>query len=131
MGEIWGLALWEVRALARAKPLPLFAWAGARDAGHDPEVTLPEMPLPEHVVNDYQTLRLSLKAHPMGFLRSRLEGEGIASAEDVKALKDGARIRTAGVVLVRPDGIIADHWRDGDVGAAERASRIARVLPLA
>ena len=94
-------ALWEVRALTRAKPLPLFAWAGAREAGEESEIALPEMPLPEHVVNDYQTLRLSLKAHPMRFLRPRLNDEGVASAQDVKALKDGARITAAGVVLVR------------------------------
>ena len=62
-------ALWEVKALASAEPLPLFAWSETREAGHEPEVALPAMALSEHVVNDYQTLRLSLKAHPMCFLR--------------------------------------------------------------
>ena len=64
-------ALWEVKALGSVEPLPLFAWSETREAGLEPEVALPAMPLSEHVVNDYQTLRLSLKAHPMSFLRDR------------------------------------------------------------
>jgi len=65
-------ALWEVKGLSAAKPLPLFTWSETREAGAEPEVALPEMALGEHVVNDYQTLRLSLKAHPMSFLRAHL-----------------------------------------------------------
>jgi error-prone DNA polymerase len=65
-------ALWEVKALGSVEPLPLFAWSETREAGLEPEVALPAMPLSEHVVNDYQTLRLSLKAHPMSFLRAHL-----------------------------------------------------------
>jgi error-prone DNA polymerase len=67
-------ALWEVKGLRSAEPLPLFTYAQAREAGLEPEVALPAMALSEHVVNDYQTLRLSLKAHPMSFLRERLNG---------------------------------------------------------
>ena len=65
-------ALWEVRGLPKDLPLPLFDHAAASEAGAEPEVTLPIMPLSEHVVNDYRTLRLSLKAHPMSFLRARI-----------------------------------------------------------
>ena len=63
-------ALWEVRGLPKELPLPLFDHAAASEAGAEPHVTLPIMPLSEHVVNDYRTLRLSLKAHPMSFLRA-------------------------------------------------------------
>ena len=63
-------ALWQVKALARAKPLPLFEIASANDQGAELPVALPPMRLSEHVVNDYQTIKLSLKAHPMSFLRS-------------------------------------------------------------
>jgi error-prone DNA polymerase len=94
-------ALWEVRALTAARPLPLFAWSETREAGAEPEVLLPEMPLPEHVVNDYQTLRLSLKAHPVSFLRSRLAAEGAIPCAGLRSLKDGAPVTVAGVVLVR------------------------------
>ena len=63
-------ALWDSRALKQAPDLPLFAHAEARDEGAESDpAQLPAMPLSEHVVNDYQTTRLSLKAHPMRFLR--------------------------------------------------------------
>jgi error-prone DNA polymerase len=94
-------ALWEVKALNGAAPLPLFAWSETRDAGPEPDVALPRMPLSEHVVNDYQTLRLSLKAHPMAFLRGGLSRRRILSCEDVRATRDGQWVSVAGVVLVR------------------------------
>jgi error-prone DNA polymerase len=59
------------------------------------------MALSEHVVNDYQTLRLSLKAHPVSFLRPRLTAGRIASCASLRSLKDGAFVRVAGVILVR------------------------------
>ena len=70
-------ALWEVRGLPKELPLPLFEHADAADAGGEPLVTLPIMPLSEHVVNDYRTLRLSLKAHPMSFLRDRIRARAL------------------------------------------------------
>ena len=94
-------ALWEVRGLPKEVPLPLFDHAQAAEAGTEPHVTLPIMPLSEHVVNDYRTLRLSLKAHPMSFLRAPIASEGILSCADLKRTRDGARVSIAGVVLVR------------------------------
>jgi error-prone DNA polymerase len=94
-------ALWEVRGLPRELPLPLFDHADAAEAGAEPEVALPVMPLSEHVVNDYRTLRLSLKAHPMSFLRARVAAAGIFSCADLKTCRDGVRVSVAGVVLVR------------------------------
>ena len=94
-------ALWETRALAKSPPLPLFAWSGHPDRGEEPEVALPLMPLSEHVVNDYQTLRLSLKAHPMSFLRQRLAKTGARPAQDLRTLSNGALIQIAGLVLIR------------------------------
>jgi error-prone DNA polymerase len=94
-------ALWEVTALANAPPLPLFSWSETRETGTEPAVTLPAMPLSEHVVNDYQTLRLSLKAHPMHFLRERLRAERVATCQDLRSLRDGQFVKIAGVILVR------------------------------
>jgi error-prone DNA polymerase len=94
-------ALWEVRGLPKELPLPLFDHAAANEIGTEPEVTLPVMPLSEHVVNDYRTLRLSLKAHPMSFLRTRIASRGILSCADLKSTRDGAHVKIAGVVLVR------------------------------
>ncbi len=94
-------ALWQARALVRAPELPLFAHAAARELGEEPQTLLPLMPLGEHVVADYQTLRLSLKAHPMHFLRTALRAEGIIDALELRQIKDGARVAYAGVVLIR------------------------------
>jgi error-prone DNA polymerase len=59
------------------------------------------MPLSEHVVADYQTLRLSLKGHPMMFLRDLYESEGTLPCTTIRDLADGRRVRAAGVVLIR------------------------------
>jgi error-prone DNA polymerase len=96
-------ALWEVRALdpaAAAERLPLFAGA-ADDLAREPEVALPDMPLGEHVVNDYRALSLSLKAHPVSFLRADLAARRIVPAGRLAELPSGRRISVAGLVLVR------------------------------
>ncbi|HVM37296.1 MAG TPA: OB-fold nucleic acid binding domain-containing protein [Sphingomicrobium sp.] len=95
-------ALWEARALKNAPDLPLFAAADARDEGAEAEPSrLPAMPLSEHVVNDYQTLRLSLKAHPMLFLRDHYAARGLVTAERLASIRDGRRLSLAGLVLIR------------------------------
>jgi error-prone DNA polymerase len=94
-------ALWEVKALGGAEPLPLFSWSETREAAAEPFVQLPQMRLSEHVVNDYQTLRLSLKAHPMSFLRERFTGRRVIACDELRGIKDGAYVSVAGVVLVR------------------------------
>jgi error-prone DNA polymerase len=94
-------ALWEVRGLPLEVPLPLFDHADQADTGAEQAVTLPVMPLSEHVVNDYRTLRLSLKAHPMSFLRARVRQARIAACADLNQMRDGAWVGVAGVVLVR------------------------------
>jgi error-prone DNA polymerase len=94
-------AAWEIRRLPSGAPLPLFAAADARELGEEPAACLPEMALSEQIVADYQTLRLSLKGHPMAMLRDRFRAERILSASEATALRDGAKARTAGLVLVR------------------------------
>ncbi len=94
-------ALWAVRRLPDDEALPLFEAATARELGEEPEAALPAMPLAEHVVADYQTARLSLKGHPMGLLRPRFTGAGVATCAAIAAGRDGAFASVAGVVLVR------------------------------
>jgi error-prone DNA polymerase len=95
-------ALWDARALKQAPDLPLFAAADARDEGAELEpARLPVMPLAEHVVNDYQTIRLSLKAHPMRFLRERYAAQKFITADRLHAIRDGKRVSMAGLVLIR------------------------------
>jgi len=67
----------------------------------EPAVALPEMPLGEHVVNDYRALSLSLKAHPVSFLREHLAACGIVPAERLAYIASGRRVTVAGLVLVR------------------------------
>ena len=94
-------ALWAVRRLPDDDPLPLFAAARARELGEESDADLPRMGLGEHVAADYQTTRLSLKAHPMALLRPVFRAEGRLTCAEVEARRSGTRVRTAGVVLVR------------------------------
>jgi error-prone DNA polymerase len=94
-------ALWAVRRLRDAKPLPLFAALQAPEQAAEKIEALPAMPAGEHVLADYQMLRLSLKAYPMQFLRAHYAREKILSCAQALAVKDGTFIRAAGIVLVR------------------------------
>ncbi|MEM8569482.1 MAG: error-prone DNA polymerase [Pseudomonadota bacterium] len=94
-------ALWETKGLTDAPDLPLFAAASAGTAGEEEAVPLPGMPLCEQVVADYQTLRLSLKAHPMRFFRESLRAQGFVTAREVSQSPHGRRARMAGLVLIR------------------------------
>jgi error-prone DNA polymerase len=95
-------ALWDARTLLAAPELPLFAAARERDEGAERALTcLPAMPLSEEVIADYQTQRLSLKAHPMSFLRASLAARGFVRAGDLGRRKNRSTIHLAGVVLIR------------------------------
>ena len=93
-------ALWAVKALG-PEPLPLFAAAFEEEQGNEPEVRLPAIGLGEQVIDDYASLRLSLKAHPLCFLRQGLAERGAVPNERLKTLADGARVTLAGLVLAR------------------------------
>ena len=97
--------LWKVRGLGEA-PLPLFAAADAREAGFSPEGLEPATalrPMTEgrEVVEDYRTLQLSLRAHPLSFLRDELDAMGVVRCADLAYIRDGRNIEVAGVILVR------------------------------
>ncbi len=95
-------ALWAVRGLNRAgdkDDLPLLKDLSWRAI--EPDARLPAMPLGEHVVEDYRHLSLSLKAHPVAFLRDRLTQKKIFRAAELASLPPGRRVSVAGLVLVR------------------------------
>ncbi len=94
-------ALWHSQALKDAPALPIFEHAKTAAHGKDPQVTLPKMPKAEHVVADYQTLRLSLKAHPISFYRASLHAQGFTASNDLPKMRHGQRVSLAGLVLVR------------------------------
>lgn len=95
-------ALWDARSLIASPDLPLFKAADEREEGSERALTrLPQMPLSEEVVADYQTMRLSLKAHPMSFLRASLAERGFIRASDLRDRKYRSMVQVAGVVLIR------------------------------
>lgn len=87
-------------ALAQAgKPLPLFEQV--EDYGAENPVELPRLSLGENVAQDYSSLRLSLKAHPISFFRKELEEKGFLRADQLADRRDGSWASVAGLVLVR------------------------------
>jgi len=96
-------ALWAVRGLGRVgdqDDLPLFALK-APERSAEPDAKLPPMPLGAHVVEDYRRLSLSLKAHPVAFMRARLDARNVKRAEALATLNSGERVAVGGLVLVR------------------------------
>lgn len=97
-------AKWAVGGLRGgdgADNLPLFVAAGRPEHHPEPDANLPAMPPGEQVIHDYRTLSLSLKAHPLSFLRESLTSKGIVPAGSLRDIPAGRVVTTAGVVLVR------------------------------
>lgn len=97
-------ALWACRALdpnGAAERLPLFERASAKDLQDEPDAHLPPMPVGEEVFNDYRFLSLSLKAHPVSFVRAALERRRVLANETLATLRSGSRVAVAGLVLIR------------------------------
>jgi error-prone DNA polymerase len=106
-----------VRALSDAAPLPLFAADSGRaypvsvgngadgladhPASAEPDVTLPTATLGEEIVDDYASLRLSLRAHPLSLLRPKLKRRGVVQCSMLGELPVEKRVIVAGLVLVR------------------------------
>ena len=95
-------ALWAVRALQRSgdkDDLPLLARVHMDEL--EPDAALPPMRPGEHVIEDYRTLHLSLKAHPLAFVRPELAARGILRHEQLPTITPGRIVTVAGLVLVR------------------------------
>jgi len=104
-------ALWAVQGLGAAsgarsslEDLPLYANAllqGNEDLQREQEIALPTMPLGEHVIEDYATLKLSIKAHPVSLVRDRLDARRFLCASALSHQASGKMVSIAGLVLVR------------------------------
>ena len=93
--------LWAARGAPPASGAPLFEAMGLNEADGRPPEALPELSPGEEVVGDYQTIRLSLKGHPVSFLRERLTQAGALTALAYQSAPAGRRVAVGGVVLVR------------------------------
>ena len=98
-------ALWAIKAL-RDEPLPLFAAASARESRSVPEIREPAVALRPmtaggEVVEDYGHVGLTLRSHPVSFLREDLGARGIVTCAEAMAARDGRWLEAAGLVLVR------------------------------
>ena len=98
-------ALWAIKAL-RDEPLPLFAAATAHEQQFVPEiseaaVSLRPMTAGSEVVEDYGHIGLSLRSHPVAFLRDDLRRRRIFTCQQAMDARDGRWLEAAGIVLVR------------------------------
>jgi error-prone DNA polymerase len=97
--------LWKVRGLGEA-PLPLFAAADRADEtysaeGVEPDVSLRPLTDGREVIEDYRSLQLSLRAHPLTFVRDELARRGVKRCADLIGIRDGRHVEVAGIILVR------------------------------
>jgi len=98
-------ALWAIKAL-RNEPLPLFEAADERQKQHAPEVPEPNVSLKpmtagREVVEDYRHIGLTLRQHPVSFLRDALAQKQIITCKEANMLSNKRMTTTAGLVLVR------------------------------
>ncbi|WP_426328686.1 error-prone DNA polymerase [Pedobacter sp. R-06] len=92
-------ALWEVSAMAD-RPVALFENQPS-ESSLEMQATLPLMSKGEHVIQDYASTSLSLKAHPVSFVREQLSLLHVLPTLDLARAKDGQTVKVAGLVLVR------------------------------
>jgi error-prone DNA polymerase len=92
-------ALWEVSAL-NYRPIALYEGQPS-ESTLESQISLPFMSSAEHVVQDYATTALSIKAHPVSFIREKLQLLHIRSSEEIRHSQDGMLVKAAGLVLVR------------------------------
>jgi error-prone DNA polymerase len=98
-------ALWTIRGLSD-EAMPLFAAADERERTIRPETVEPAVqltPMTEgrEVVEDYRSKGLTLRQHPLAFLRRELTERRMISCSDLRHVRDGRRITVAGLILVR------------------------------
>lgn len=91
-------ALWSLSA--RDRPIAIFK-GQQHDAEAENKVVLPHMSLSEHVVHDYAAISLSLKAHPVSFVREKLDRLKVTAAAELSKKRNGELVRVSGLVLVR------------------------------
>lgn len=94
-------AYWQSLARERSDcDMELFEFAGVDQDDAIPEALAP-MSLSDEVMADYASTGISLRGHPVGFLRSKLTQAKVTTALELKSTRHGKFIRVAGIVLLR------------------------------
>ncbi|RBM06570.1 error-prone DNA polymerase [Novacetimonas cocois] len=93
-------ALWAIKAL-RDEPLPLFAAAAVVREAEEPDVLLQPMRDGAEVARDYNRTGLTLRDHPLAFLRADLIERGMVTCRQALEARDRSSLSVAGLVLVR------------------------------
>jgi error-prone DNA polymerase len=91
-------ALWEVSI--NDQLLSLFPNSTSKEIAEE-NVSLPEMTMSEHVVHDYAATSLSIKAHPVSFVRESLDKLRAYTTAELASAKNGDTVKVAGLILVR------------------------------
>ena len=90
-------ALWDLQALGPFDADDLFfCMPMATDVA-----AFQPMSLSDRVYTDYETVGLSLEAHPVGLLRTQLKKLGALTADDLLRARPGQHVRVGGLVIVR------------------------------
>ncbi|MBV4358940.1 error-prone DNA polymerase [Pinibacter aurantiacus] len=92
-------ALWQASAV-HDQPAGLFINTTI-ESKNETQIALPEMTMAEHVVQDYSAVSLSLKAHPVSFVREKLQRLNVRTTQELSDIPNGAFVKVAGLVLVR------------------------------
>jgi error-prone DNA polymerase len=92
-------ALWTIRGLSDTR-LPLFDTVPT-EPDPEPAVTLAAMTAGRQVVEDYRSVGLTLRHHPVSFLRQDLADRRIVRCSELVTIRDGTRVEVAGIILVR------------------------------
>ena len=127
-------ALWAVRRF-RPAALPLFAAMDEDEQPGDPPAALPSMTLGEQVVDDYASVRLTLRPHPLALLRAAAPFDRATLHGDLLNCRNGQQVEIAGLVLIRQrpgtaKGVVFMTLEDEDGrGQRHRLAPCARALP--
>ena len=100
MGYTRRQALWEI-STGNENPGGLFAGQQTKTPDEEMNIRLPVMKTSEEVVHDYAATSLSLKAHPVSFVREKLSRLHIRAAATLGHGRNGEMVKAAGLVLVR------------------------------
>ena len=116
-------ALWAAKGLGAAPP-PLLRLL---DNSNEAQAVMPTATAGEEVVNDYKTLHLTLRQHPIGFLRDEMAARAVTPAADLLHIKDGAPVTVAGLSITRQrpgEGNIVFVTLEDETGIANIVVRI-------